>query len=110
MKTSILNFAIVAFLLLAPANIYAEKPYTYIPFDGRNGIEYIPVEVEEAPDSLPVFVRLAILREMPNTGSVMVFQDHDLNPNLRPKTHAETLVSGNLHISDESCHYPNAKK
>jgi|GEM_PF-871362 len=110
MKTQILTTALTFALMFASASVFAGKPQNFMPFYGKNGIVNLPVKVEEAPDSLPVFVKVATLRNQIEARSNAATMQFDLSQITKPEPDADDVIIDTRHIFDELRYREFARK
>jgi hypothetical protein len=110
MKTRIITTVLISMMMFASVNVFGGKPLRTMSFYSFKGIVEIPVKVEEAPDSLPVVVKVAILRNQVETRCHAVTTQFDLSQITKPEPDTDDVAINTRHIFEELRYREFARK
>jgi hypothetical protein len=110
MKTRIITTVLISMMMFASVNVFGGKPLRTMSFYSFKGIVEIPVKVEEAPDSLPVVVKVAILRNQVETRCNAVTMQFDLSQITKPEPDADDVAINLSQIFEELRYREFARK
>lgn len=110
MKTRIITTVLISMMMFASVNVFGGKPLRTMSFYSFKGIVEIPVKVEEAPDSLPVVVKVAILRNQVETRCNSVTMQFDLSQITKPEPDADDVAINLSQIFEELRYSEFARK
>ncbi len=106
MKTRVITTVLISMLMLASACVFGGKPQGTMMFRTLNGLVEIPVKVEEAPDSLPAVVKVAMTQHAEDMHSLVHVQ-FDLSLISKPEPDADDVAINTCKIFEElrNCEY-----
>lgn len=109
MKTKVITAVLISMLMFASASVFGGKPQRTMLFHTLNGFVEIPIKVEEAPDSLPVAVKVAIAQHAEEMHS-LVHEQFDLSLISKPEPDANDVAINTCKIFEEMRYREFARK
>lgn len=110
MKTRMITTVLISMMMFASVNVFGGKPLRTMSFYSLRGIVEIPVKVEEAPDSLPAVVKVAIIRNQIESRCNAVNMQFDLSQITKPEPDADDVAINTKQVFEELRYREFARK
>ena len=101
MKTKVLATVLISIMMFTSVNVFGGKPQRTMSFYTVSGIVKIPVKVEEAVDSLPIVVKVVMMKKETEVRCQAVTMQFDLSQISKPEEDADDVTINTRQIFDE---------